>query len=71
VLAAVAALSGCLFFFAHTISRDVQELAKDTFEAIPTKLFILTLPNPLAKTIDKMHDDLRSAGTGRISLPKL
>ena len=35
VLAAVAALSGCLFFFAHTMSRDVQELAKDTFEAIP------------------------------------
>jgi hypothetical protein len=35
VIAAVAALSGSLFFFAHTMSRDVQELTKDTFEPIP------------------------------------
>jgi hypothetical protein len=42
-----------------------------THRAIQTIVFIGTLSNPLAKTIEELHDDLRTAGTGRISLPKL
>ena len=43
VPAFLGALSGCLFFFAHAMSRDVQELAKDTFEPIPIEFIPLPM----------------------------